>query len=80
MPEKIYIGDARKIDFAGGGSKISATLKLDGFKKYFEEYGFTSKQGKKCLKINICEKREPDQFENTHYVEIDTYRPSKQGD
>ena len=81
MSGKIYVGDGKRIDFTGGGSKISLTLTLDGMKKYFEEYGFTAKKsGKKMIRIDICEKREPDQWENTHYAIIDTYKPNQVSD
>lgn len=76
MSDKIYVGSGKKIDFTGGGSKISITLTLDGLKEYFEKYGFTAKKsGKKMLKFDVCERREPDEWENTHYVIVDTWKP-----
>ena len=79
MSEKIYVGSGKKIDFTGGGSKISITLTLDGLKKLHEDYGFTAKKsGKKMLKFDVCERREPDEWENTHYVTVDTWKPEQQ--
>ena len=78
MSEKIYVGQGRKVDFTNGGSKISLVLTLDGMKGYFEKYGFTAKSGKKMIKLDICEKKEPDQWENTHYAIIDTFKPNQQ--
>ena len=77
MNDKIFIGNGKEKVFDNGGSVINATITLDGFKKYFEDYGFTTKQGKKMLKIIIGKRREPDKYGKTHYVELDTWKPGQ---
>lgn len=78
MSEKIYVGKGKKIEFSNGGSKIHLTLTLDGMKDFFEKYGFTARNsGKKMIKLDICEMKNPDEWENTHYATIDTYKPNQ---
>ena len=48
---------------------------LWNFTKAHEDKVITLKNGKKAIRVNFNEKKNaPDQFGNTHYVEIDTYK------
>jgi len=73
--EKIYVGSATEKIFDNGDSLINVTLSLDGLKGHFENYGFTTDQGKKKLGIVVSKRKEPDQFGHTHKVMINTYKP-----
>ncbi len=80
MNEKIYIGNGKEKTFDNGGSIINITIGLDGIKEYFEDYGFTTDQGKKKLKLVVSKRREADQYGNTHSVTVDTFKPEQQTD
>lgn len=80
MSEKIYIGNGKEKTFDNGGSIINITIGLDGIKEYFEKYGFTTDQGKKKLKLVVSKRRETDQYGNTHFVTVDTFKPEQQTD
>ena len=77
MNDKIFIGNGKEKVFDDGGSVINATITLDEFKQYFKEYGFTTKQGKKMLKIIIGKRREPDQYGKTHWITLDQWKPDR---
>ncbi len=71
---KIYCGNGKKVHFDDGGSLIAVSLDLDVLIKNNPEFGFDAKRGRK-IKIKVCESREVDQYGNTHYVEIDQWKP-----
>ena len=74
--EKIYIGTAKKKEFDDGGSIINIMLSLDGMGEHFKNYGFITDKGMHKIKLIVSERREEDQFGNTHYVTIDTWKPT----
>lgn len=77
--EKIYCGSGKKKEFNNGGSITSVMLNLDVLNQQFEEYGFTTDQGKKMIKVNVSTlKNGVDQYGKTHSVEIDTWKPEPQ--
>ena len=78
MSDKIYIGTAKEKTFSDGGSIINIMLSLDGMKGHFDNYGFTTDQGKKKIKLVLSQRKEPDQYGNTHYVTVDTWKPETQ--
>jgi len=78
MSEKIYIGSGKEKHFNDGGSVINLTIGLDGIAQYFKDYGFTTDQGKKKLKLIVSKRREIDQYGNSHYVTVDTWKPEQQ--
>jgi hypothetical protein len=76
MGEKIFCGNGKeKFD----GDMISVTLNVDELAKSFKDYGFTTDAGKRMIKVNVCKGRNVDQYGNTHYVTIDTWKPTPQG-
>jgi|WetSurMetagenome_2_1015567.scaffolds.fasta_scaffold02367_13 hypothetical protein len=82
MPEteKIYVGSGKEHKFPDGGSSIKVSVCLDGLGKLFEQYGYTTKSGKKYLNLIVQTRREPGQYGETHSVTIDTWKPpEKQG-
>ena len=76
--EKIYIGTGTEKVFKDGSSLINITLSLDGLKDHFENYGFTTQQGKKKLGITVSRRKEPDQYGHTHKVILNTFKPEEQ--
>lgn len=58
-------------------TKLQGSICLSDIPK---EYITTGNNGKKYLNIEILEKREPDQWGNTHYVQVDTYKDGKRSD
>ena len=76
--EKIYVGTAKKKTFDDGGSTINIVMSLDGMKEHFEKYGFITDKGMHKIKLIVSERREADQYGNTHYVTIDTWKPESQ--
>lgn len=61
---------AKEIKFENWGSVIGLTLNLDQLNALpVDNYG--------NIKIDVCQKREPDQWWNTHYVIENTYWQNK---
>lgn len=77
MSEKIYCGNAKVHTFNDGGSVLNVMIDVDELAKNFKQYGFTTWQGKRKMRINIYEAREPDRYGNTHCVTVDTWVPTK---
>ena len=68
MSEKIYCGTGKKHpDY----EIVNVALCLSDLpKEHIFEY-----KDKKYIKLKVVEKKEPDKFGKTHYVEVDTWRP-----
>ena len=75
--EKIYVGTAKEKTFDDGGSTINIVMSLDGMKDHFEKYGFITDKGMHKIKLIVSKRREEDQYGNTHYVTIDTWKPER---
>lgn len=77
--DKIFCGSGKKREFNNGGSITQVMFNLDVLNKYFEQYGFTTDQGKKMIKVDVATLRNgPDQYGKTHSVSIDTWKPDNQ--
>jgi len=76
MSEKIYVGNGKEKTFDNGGSIINVTLDVDDLAKAFKEYGWTTPGQKRKIKVNVSKGRELDQYGNTHYVVVDTWKPT----
>ena len=69
MEEKIYVGSGtEKFD----GNLVSASLCLSDLPA---EHMTTGKNGKKYINLNVQKKKEKDQYGNTHYIAVDTWKP-----
>ena len=79
MSGKIYCGSGKEKVFNNGGSLVEVLLDVDELAKNFKEHGFTTKQGKRKIRVKVCQSREVDQYGNTHYVEVDTWKPKQGG-
>lgn len=65
--EKVYVnGGGKKIEFSNGGSIIDVYIDVEDAK----EKGLitTSKAGKKYLSFKLGERRDEDNYGNTHYI------------
>ena len=69
--EKIYVGSGKE-KFEGNMVQTSVCLTdiTNNAKEYIFEF-----EGKKYIKLNVCKKREVDQYGKSHYVEVDTWKP-----
>jgi hypothetical protein len=72
--EKIYCGSA-KIITTKFGEIITASLNFDALEQAVVDYGFRKKSGEQVVKIKILERKNPDNFGNTHTVLVDTFKP-----
>ncbi len=80
MSDKIYCGNGKEKVFQDGGSIIEVLLDVDDLAKNFKEHGFTTNGNppKRKIRIKVCRSRNVDQYGNTHYAEIDTWKPNQQ--
>ena len=66
--QKVYCGSGKK----RSDNWRSITINLDKIKDHIQEYN-----GSKFIKVNINDKREPDQYGKDLAVTIDTWQPEK---
>jgi hypothetical protein len=80
MEGKVYVGSGKEKKFENGGSIINVLLDVDDLAAHFKEFGFTTQQGKRKIRVNVTERKEADQWGNTHSVSIDTFKPKPKDD
>ena len=73
MSDKIFVGSGR---IYGQYGQIGISVCLDDIPS---EHITTSKNGKRYVRLNICNKRNPEPGGDTKYVEVNTWRPDNQG-
>ena len=71
---KIYCGSGKEKTFDNGGSIISISVALEDYPKEF----LTEYNGKRYLRLDVCKKREVDQYGKSHYVAVNTWKPEEQ--
>jgi len=77
MSEKIYAGTGKAFTFSNGGTKVSCSICLSDLPKEFITIG--KKNGKKYIKLDLLERKNgEDDFGNTHYLTVDTWKPTQQ--
>ena len=75
--EKIYVGSGKeKFD----GDLVEFSVNLTKLGAEAAEHMFTSEKGEKFIKLKVVKKKEAkdggaDQYGNTHYVEVNTWKP-----
>jgi len=74
MADKIYCGSGKEKTFENGGSIISISVALEDYPKEF----LTEYNGKRYLRLDVCRKREIDQYGKSHYVSVNTWQPDAQ--
>ena len=77
MADKIFCGSATKKEFRDGGHVINVSLEIDDLEKYFTEFGYINKAGKHFVKLKISQRREVGKHGETHFVEIDQWKPDQ---
>jgi len=76
---KIFIGSGKKKEFSNGGSIINASICIDDLLQQVNEFATQSTgNGKKYIKLKIGSRKQADNFGNTHFIEIDTWKPEPQ--
>lgn len=78
MEGPIYVGSGKEHRFLDGGSSISVSLDLNGMSQLFRQYGFTTQNGRKIIKLKISQRRQVGQYGETHTVTVDTWKPDQQ--
>jgi len=73
--EKIYVGNGKEHVFPDGGRQVKIRLSLQDMEAHFEKYGWTTDAGKMYINLILSERREVDQYGNTHNLTIDTWKP-----
>jgi hypothetical protein len=69
MDKAIYVGSGKE-KFEGNLISVSICLS-DIPKEWITEYN-----GKKYVRLNVKKKKQVDQYQKTHSVEIDTWKPT----
>jgi hypothetical protein len=69
--EKIFVGSGKE---KFEGNMVQTSLCLTDITNNAKEFIFEF-EGKKYIKLNVCKKREIDQYGKSHYVEVDTWKP-----
>jgi hypothetical protein len=77
MSERIYCGNGKEKRFQDGGSIVTITVDIDTLLREFPNYGFTTDAGKRKIRLKVGQRREVDQYGNSHLVEVDTWKPDK---
>ena len=73
MNDKIYVGSGKTF---GKFSQLSINICISDIPK---EHIFKSeKTGKSYVKLNVCAKKNIDQYGNSHYVSVNTWQPNQQ--
>ena len=67
--DKVYCGSGKTF---GQYGQIGIDICYEDIPK---EYWKKGKNGKHYIKLNVCAKREQDQYGNTHYVAVNTWKP-----
>jgi len=71
LPERNFIGGSgREYIFKDGGQIINMFVK-------FEDLEALPRTDKGYIRFVMAERKEPDQFKNTHYIYEDTFVPEK---
>lgn len=69
---KIFCGSGKHI---GNFGNIAINLCIDDIPPQFID---VSKNGKRYVNLKVCNKKNIDQYGNSHYVEVNTWKPSPQ--
>lgn len=79
MNDKLFCGSGKKVEFGNGGSIMKMSICLDDLEAALAQgYGFTSgRSGKRYVRVEAKRKRDPDERGNTHYLEVDTWKPNQ---
>ncbi len=69
MADKIFCGSGKEF---GKYGQIGLNLCLSDIpKEHMSDY-----KGKKYIKLKVSKRKEPDKMGNSHYIEVDTWKPT----
>ena len=71
MNNKIFCGSGKEF---GNYGTVNISVCLSDLPK---EHITEGSNGKKYMRLKLNRKREPDQYGNTHSLEVDTWKPEK---
>jgi len=71
--DKIFCGSGKTFGQYGA---IGINICIDDIPA---EFIFTGNNGKRYVKMNVRAKKNPDNYGNTHYVEVNTWKPNQNG-
>ena len=74
MADRLYCGSGKQID-GKYGPFYSIMVNLSQLKDYTKEHGFDLKNGDRCMRLDLSERRSPDKAGNTHSLVVNTYKP-----
>lgn len=69
--EKIYLSNLKSIF---DGNIVKGSINIESFNKAIENHSFEM-NGIKYLPIEVKKKKNVDDFGNTHYMEVNTFKP-----
>jgi hypothetical protein len=72
MADKIFCGSGKAF---GQYGQIGINI---CFEDIPQEYIKSSTNGKRYIKLKVCSRKTPDRDGNTHYIEVDTWKPNNQ--
>lgn len=77
MENRLYCGSGKERYFDNGGSVINVIIDLDTLWLAAKNGDgvFISNTNKKKIRLNVTERRQPDQYGNTHSISVDMWRP-----
>lgn len=77
--DKIFCGSGKERKFDNGGSIIGITIDLETIYQVWQKYGFINRSGRRMIRLDVSTKRQVDQYNNTHSVSVNTWKPDNQG-
>ena len=73
MPEKIFCGSGKEF---GNYEQLNLNVCISNIpNEFINEY-----QGKKYTNLTVTRRREPDDKGKTHYIEVNTFKPTQQNE
>ncbi len=76
MSERIFVGNGKEKQLKYGPI-IDIVIDVDSILREYEEHGFMTEQGKRKIKLKVGGRKDVDQYGNTHFVEVDTWKPNQ---
>tara|TARA_B110001452_G_scaffold138806_2_gene115399 strand:+ start:962 stop:1207 length:246 start_codon:yes stop_codon:yes gene_type:complete len=71
--ETIFLGSAKTLF---DGNLIKGSICINDILEHFKNYGTETETGKQFLPIEVCKRKSPDDFGNTHFIKLNTWKKS----
>ncbi len=72
MTDTIYVGRGKESKFG-----IKLNICLDDLFNYAKDNIEKASNGKKYINLEVCQLKQPDDRGKTHYIKIDTWKPTQ---